>query len=178
MMDILAIECSRNGVDRLQISCTVSDSYAEAVQDVIEQFALGKYVMELQRKRKRRSLDANAYCWVLCERIAERMRITKEEVYKKCILEVGAFEVVCLANRAVPRWIEAWHKRGLGWQAERLGEADRPGYTNVINYFGSSVYSSGEMRRIIDNLVMDAKELGIEVMPPDELEALLQSWKG
>lgn len=39
--------------------------------------------VEIRRKRKKRSLSANAYCWVLCQKIAERIRfLTKEDVYR------------------------------------------------------------------------------------------------
>ena len=45
-----------------------------------------KLNIELKKYRNKRSLDANAYCWVLCDRIAKELckdgaRITKEQVY-------------------------------------------------------------------------------------------------
>ena len=49
---------------------------------------------------------------------------------------------------------------------------------NVILYYGSSVFSSSTMSRLIDNLIQDAKAVGIETMAPDKLAALLGEWEG
>ena len=63
-------------------------------------------------KKKRRSLDANAYCFVLCQKIAEKISNTKEFVYKQAIKQVGQFEIVPIRDDAVERWIEAWESKG------------------------------------------------------------------
>lgn len=47
----------------------------------------------------------------------------------------------------------------------------------MILYYGSSVFSSSTMSRLIDNLIQDAKAVGIETMPPDKLAALLGEWE-
>jgi hypothetical protein len=47
---------------------------------------------EIKEYHEKRSLDANAYCFVLCQKIANVIRSTKEEVYRKAIKEVGTFE--------------------------------------------------------------------------------------
>ena len=44
--------------------------------------------IEIKIKRKKRSVDANSYCWVLCDKIAQAVGITKEEVYRKHIHDV------------------------------------------------------------------------------------------
>ena len=33
----------------------------------------GEYTVEIKRYSKKRSLDANSYCWLLCQRIAEKL---------------------------------------------------------------------------------------------------------
>ena len=43
-------------------------------------------------------------------------------------------------------------------------------------YYGSSSYSTHQMSVLIDQLIEDAKALGIETMPQDRLEALLNEW--
>lgn len=73
-------------------------------------------------------------------------------------------------------WIEIWESRGLGWQAEVMRDSKFEGYTNVINYYGSSVYDTKEMSLLIDEIVTQAKELKIEVMSPGEIEQLKEQW--
>ena len=53
-----------------------------------------EYDIEIRKPRKKRSLDANAYCWVLCQKIAERLSkggayVSKEDVYRHCIKDCG-----------------------------------------------------------------------------------------
>jgi hypothetical protein len=133
------------------------------------------FILSIEKQKKRRSLNANAYCWILCQKIAEKVGTTKEIVYRKNIREVGSFEVVEVSSAAVPRFIERWHSNGLGWIAEPYSEEN--GFTSVIAYYGSSTYDTHEMSRLIDALVTEAKELGIETMPDNQLDSLIANWR-
>ena len=127
-------------------------------------------------KKKRRSLDANAYCFVLCQKIAEKIGNTKEFVYKQAIKHVGQFEIVPIRDDAVERWIEAWESKGLGWQSEIMRDSKLDGYITTINYYGSSVYDTREMSLLLDEIVTQAKELGINTMTPNEVKQLKEQW--
>ena len=131
---------------------------------------------EVKVYRQKRSLDSNAYLWVLCQKISEVIRATKEEVYKKAIRDVGQFEIVPIKNEAVERWIEVWNSKGLGWFAEVMEDSKLPGYKKVISYYGSSIYDQREMSILVDNIVQEAKDLDIETMTPDELSRLKSEW--
>lgn len=131
---------------------------------------------EIKEHKKKRSLDANSYCWVLCKKIADELRITKEEVYRKAINEVGKFEIIPIKNEAIDTFINAWKSKGIGWICEVHNKSKIDGYTNLIIYYGSSIYNTKEMSILIDNIVQEAKQLGIETMTPSELEELKSLW--
>lgn len=133
--------------------------------------------VEIKQYRQRRSLNANAYCFTLCQEIAEKIGNTKEFVYKRAIKQVGQFEIVPIRDEAVKRWIEAWESKGLGWQSEAMRDSKIEGYTNTINYFGSSVYDSKEMSLLLEEIVYQAKELGIETMTEEEKKSLINKWE-
>lgn len=133
--------------------------------------------VEIKQHRNRRSLDANAYCWVLCQRIAEAIQQTPEDVYRDFIRRVGQFEFLPIKNEAVDRFIEIWQSKGIGWFAEKAWNSKLEGYTTVKAYYGSSVYDTREMSVLIDEIVSQCKEMDIETMPPAELEALKQQWR-
>lgn len=133
-------------------------------------------VCKIDHKKKRRSLNANSYCFVLCQKIAEKIGNTKEYVYKQAIKQVGQFEILPIRNDAVERWIEAWESKGLGWQSEIMRDSKLEGYVNTINYYGSSVYTTKEMSFLIDEIVTQAKELNINTMTPAEIEQLKEQW--
>lgn len=146
----------------------------EILKGIIEK---GKLLsLEIKEHRNKRSLDANAYCFLLCQKIAEAIKSTKELVYQRAIKTVGQFEIVPIKNEAVERWIEVWNSKGLGWFSEVLEDSKLPGYKKVISYYGSSVYDSREMAVLIDEIVSQCKELGIETMTKSEIELLKTNW--
>ena len=129
--------------------------------------------LEIKKHRQKRSLDANAYAWVLIGNIAAEMHIDRAEVYKNAIRAIGGVStIVCVPDKALEALQNGWQTRGIGWQTETM-PSKLEGCTNVILYYGSSTYDTRQMSLLIDHLVQDAKELGIETMPPQELEAML-----
>ena len=134
--------------------------------------------VEIKAYRKKRSLDSNSYCFILCQKIAETINSTKELVYQKIIKEVGQFELMPIKNEAVERWQKVWDGKGLGWFSEVLEDSKLPGYKKIISYYGSSVYDTKEMSLLINEIVSQCKELNIETMTPIELQRLNEAWGG
>ncbi len=50
------------------------------------------------------------------------------------------------------------------------------GCVNVVLYYGSSTYDTKQMSSLIDQLIFDAKELGIETATPQELARYKEEW--
>ena len=134
------------------------------------------YEADLKEHRKKRSLDANAYCFVLISKIAEKTGVGIKEIYRKAVREIGGNNtVVCVKDEAVDALCSGWELKGLGWQTDTVA-SKLDGCTNVILYYGSSTYDTKTMSRLIDYVVQDAKALGIETMTPYELAALIERW--
>lgn len=137
-------------------------------------FKAGDY--EIKKKKAKRSLDANAYAWVLMDKLSQATRIPKTEIYRNAIREIGGVsEHYSGSTKAIERLCDEWKKNGLGWQTE-IFPSQFDGCSNAVLYYGSSVYDSKQMSRLIDNLIEDCRALDIETMPPDKLNALLESW--
>lgn len=135
-----------------------------------------KLTIEVKPYRARRSLDANAYCWVLIDRLAEKLCESKEVIYRQYITHIGGnSEIVCVKNHAVERLCSGWQRNGLGWQTETF-DSKISGCTNVVLYYGSSVYDSAQMARLLDLIIQDCKELGIPTETPDEIAKLKAMW--
>jgi hypothetical protein len=132
---------------------------------------------ELKPKKELRSLDANAYMWVLCEKIAKAVGNTKEDVYRDAIRDVGVWRDFHLLEDEAKSMRAAWERLGIGWPTEQV-DYDADGERVVIRaYYGSSVYSRKQLSRVIDNLIQDAKAVGIETMPPAQLESMMREWE-
>lgn len=135
-----------------------------------------KLSIEVKPYRERRSLDANAYCWVLIDKLANKLNMSKEAIYREYIKNIGGnSEIVCIKNSAVERLCEGWKKNGIGWQTETF-ESKISGCTNVILYYGSSCYDSSQMARLLDLIIQDCRDQGIPTETPNEIARLKALW--
>jgi hypothetical protein len=131
----------------------------------------------VSKYRKRRSLSANAYFWELIGRLSEKLNISKEETYWEYIKHMGIYRSVEVDNKAVDTIIKMWKSHGLGWIAEKTDDGEREGFSLINLYYGSSSYNTKQMSRLIDSVVNDCKEQGIETLPPEQLECMKREWK-
>ena len=150
--------------------------------EVVEQLKNeNKLNIELKKYRKQRSLDANAYCWVLCDKIAKELSkdgtiVTKEAIYKDAITQIGTFEPFIVQEVSFEKFKRIWEKQGLGFIVQEVSKKDK--CIKVHCYYGSSTYDSKEMSLLIELLVDLAKSLNIETKPQEEINSLLESWNG
>ena len=126
--------------------------------------------VEIKPHRERRSLDANAYLWVLIGKIAEVLRTDKDAVYLTMLKRYGQYTYIIVKKEAVDKMVASWRL------VEEVGQTKDEKGVQMLAYFGSSTYSTVEMARLIDGVVSDAKELGIETMTPNEIAAIKERW--
>lgn len=136
------------------------------------------YELTVKEYRRKRSLDANAYAWVLIHKLAKAMGLTPEEVYLQQIPNVGDnVTPLCVREKDVDRVKRAWQNNGLGWPVKDLGPSRVRGCRNLMCYHGSSTYDTAQMSRLIDLLVQDCKALDIETLSEDKLSLLKEEWR-
>jgi hypothetical protein len=138
-----------------------------------EVVAKGKALaVEIKQYRQKRSLDANAYLWVLLQKIAEAVNSSKDEVYLQMLERYGVFTHIVVKPHMVDKVKQEWRT------VRELGEVTVNGKTGMQLqcFFGSSTYNTKEMSVLIDGVVSECKELGIETMTPDELAGLKNEW--
>lgn len=134
------------------------------------------YDCEIKQHRDKRSLEANAYCWTLLDKLADVLRTTKEELYLQKVREIGPYKDFTLTEDEARTFRVAWEKLGTGWPTEQV-DYDRDGDRVVIRaYYGSSTYNTKQMSRLIDSIVEDCKAVGIETLTPLMLDAMKEAW--
>ena len=82
----------------------------DKARQVLDTLKEGKaYDVEIKEHREKRSLDANAYFWVLVDRLAEKIRIPKTDIYRRYIREIQPWKscgtggnTMGLAGRRIP----------------------------------------------------------------------------
>lgn len=153
------------------------DDKETALQMVDELKGEEKLKVKISKATKKRSMDANAYCWVMIDKLAEKLRMTKTEIYRSAIKEIGGnCDTVCVQDKAVKQLCEAWSRNGIGWQTDTF-PSKIEGCTNVILYYGSSTYDTAQMSRLIELVLEECRQVGIEVKREEEVNSLLNSWR-
>lgn len=148
----------------------------EDMREAFDALKDGEVAVDIRKQMKRRSLDANAYAWVLIGKLAEALSKSKAEIYRETIRDIGgASEILCIQNPAVDTFCAAWSHQGLGWQTETF-PSKIPGCTNVTVYYGSSVYDTKQMSLLIDRLVQDCESIGIPTLTDETVEKMLARW--
>lgn len=164
-------------MDDVVVSIKIPKRKAEAIMDELERLKGEDLDFEIKKHRYKRSLNANSYAWVLINNIAEKISADPVEVYRKFIRESGKVYVTELSEKAIPVFSEVWSAHGIGWMVETLDYSYHDGMKVVRAFFGSSTYNTKEMSRFIDNIVHEARGLGLETMTPAELEGLKAAWQ-
>lgn len=148
-------------------------------KQVCETFEQDKpHELTVEKRTKKRSLDANRYMWQLLDKIADVLKRQKEDLYLEYVKQCGLFKDFTLTESEAKTFKVAWSMLGTGWPVEQV-DYDEDGERIILRaYYGSSRYNTKQMSRLIDMVVEDAKELGIETMTPDELSRLKGAWHG
>lgn len=177
-MRLLAIkEMVPTGRNVAEVTLTVrSTADLAEVSEAAVSLKKGKeWEVEFKPIRKKRSLSANAYAWVLMDKLAQKLGTTKADVYREHVRVYGPFQVLKLNREAVGRFEELWTRNGLGWIVEYIGA--RGETVEIMAYPGTSTYTTAEMARFIDGLVDECISQGIETMEPGKLKSLVEAWK-
>lgn len=135
--------------------------------DKVVQLSGKEVCITISEPKEKRSLDANAYLWLIIGKIADKLRTSKEEVYIKLLKDYGQSFVI-----TVKKGYDI-SKAGIKYY-EVLKEGTFKGkeFTAYKVFIGSSQYDTQQMSILIDGAVHEAKELGIDVEPTEYIDML------
>ena len=144
-----------------------------------------KLSIEIKQFREKRSLDANSYYWVLITKLAEAIGISNNRQHNLILQRYGQFEFIGdkMVVVHIPDTLKAheqlleeakYHLRPTAQILE--GDDEEPSYRVYYLLKGSSSYNTKEMARLIDGIVSECKEVGIETLLPHELERMKREW--
>ena len=125
-----------------------------------------EYQIEIKEYKPKRSLDANAYAWVLINKIANVLRESKDKIYLQMLKEYGQSEPVKIRSDI--------DVSGFFKYYERLHDKDNYTYYRVFK--GSSSFNSKEMSILVDGIVQEAQELNINTLTPSQIADLKSQW--
>ena len=157
-----------------------SPAEARALCESIKQ---GKeYTAEVKQYRQKRSKNANDLLWELCTQISialakDKVIKSKEDIYREHIKAAGKCDFIACVERAADELIQSWEHKGIGWFVERVDDCKIEGCAKLCLYYGSSSYTTEEMSRLLDSVVQEAQDYGIEYISPSDLALIKEEWR-
>ena len=158
----------------------VNEDFREAYEDLK---AAEKLTVTLKRYRKGRSLDANAYYWVLVGKLAKAVKSSTAEVHNRLLALYGQPEIyggkgvyltIPETEAAEKKAREATDYHVAPTSQVRVGD-DGITYRTYRLLRGSHGYDTSEMAHLIDGTLSECKDVGIpasELATPEEREKL------
>ena len=150
------------------------------VEDAPEVFDKTKdkdLTLEVKRYREGRSLTANAYFHKLCDLIAKKMHTSEIESKNLMLSRYGQLDEdvkhIILDDEVDYLKITSLHLRPTS-HTKTMDNGKL--YRVYLVIRGSHTYDTAEMSDLIDGTVDEAKELGIETLPPIEIERMKAAW--
>ena len=147
----------------------------------------GKLSLEIKKYRRKRSLDANAYYWVLIGKLAKILQLSNPELHNMMLCRYGQPEV--FEGKPVYMTIpdtEAAEKKVANATDYHLQPTSqvREGNDGIMYRTykllrGSHTFNTEEMARLIDGLIEGCKDAGIpdaEIATPDEKRLLKERY--
>lgn len=149
---------------------------------------LGKYAsdnakkFEVTERKEKRSLNANAYYWMLCGKVAQKTRVSTARIHNENLRALSVPEKIGeqLVTVTLPDTDEAekqalesttYHLRPTSQVKEgRHGKM----YRTYIMLRGSHTFCTEDMSALIDLMVQEAEAQGIETITPAEKQRMME----
>ena len=156
--------------NKLLINLQVDDCPTEEVQELAQ---CEKLSIEIKKYRKKRSLDANGLLWHCLGEIASVLRTDKWDIYLQMLKRYGKYTYICVKPAVVEAMKAQWR------ECEVVGEIDINGQKAVqmLCYFGSSSLDTKEFSVLLDGVISEMREIGLQPPPTEEMKRALEQWQ-
>lgn len=129
--------------------------------------------IEIKKHRQKRSLDANALMWQCLSQIANALGQDKWTIYLMMLKRYGKFTYICVKPNVVEAMKLQWR------ECEVVGDIDLNGQKAVqlLCYFGSSTYNTKEFSVLLDGIISEMEEMGLEKPLAGDMKRALENWE-
>ena len=132
--------------------------------------------ISLSRYRKKRSLDANAFLWKLLGDMAAVLGMTPWDMYLDVLKKYGQYTHIKIIETAYPSLQKVWRETQI--VEEMIEKNPETGeqckYLRVLCFFGSSTYDSKEFSVLLNGVIADMAEMGLERPTDEHLKAIIE----
>lgn len=128
---------------------------------------------EVKEYHPHKTTAQNRMLWGCIGDIATALRADKWDIYLKMLKRYGSYTYICVKPSVVESVKKQWR------ESEELGEIYINGEKAVqmICYFGTSTYNSKELSVLLDGIISEMKEMGLETPSDRELQRIINQMK-
>lgn len=157
--------------NELQITFAVNEALTDAQIDEIKD--VDKLVVKAEKWRKKRSLDANAMLWACLGQIAAVLNTDKWDVYLTMLKRYGKFTYIVVKEAAIEAMKRQWR------ECEVIGDVTVNGQKGVqmLCYFGSSTYDTKEFSTLLEGVISEMQEMGLQPPLTKDVQAALERYE-
>ena len=156
-----------------QINLSFSINEKNAISEIEKLRDDEKLSIKIVKYRKKRSLDANGLLWYCLGQIAASLQADKWDIYLQMLKRYGKYTYICVKPNMVDSVRSQWR------ETEVVGDVNINGSEAVqmLCYFGSSTYSTKEFSVLLDGVISEMQEMGLEAPLSQDMRRALEEWE-
>lgn len=125
-------------------------------------------VFEIKEFKKKRTLNQNNYYWELLGELSLALRLPPEELHKRMLKDYSQKYQIMIPYEIELRGIDYYDKKSV---IEKNGNK----FQVYEVYVPSHELKTKEFAILLDGLINECKQVGIETLTPDEISEMLAS---
>ena len=123
-------------------------------------------LFEIKENSKHRTLTQNAYAWSLINELANKLNISKEDMYLKMLKDYGQSTILSIKQEV--------DISGFFKYYEIIGESELNGkiFTHIKVFKGSSQFNTKEMVVFLNGIIQECESVGIPTLTEEQIKKL------
>ena len=123
-------------------------------------------LFEIKENSKHRTLTQNAYAWSLINELANKLNISKEDMYLKMLKDYGQSTILSIKQEV--------EINGFFKYYEIIGESELKGkiFIHIKVFKGSSQFNTKEMAIFLNGIIQECESVGIPTLTEEQIKKL------
>ena len=123
-------------------------------------------LFEIKENSKHRSLTSNSYAWHLINELANKLNISKEDMYLKMLKDYGQSTILSIKQEV--------DISGFFKYYEIIGESELNGkiFCHYKIFKGSSQFDTKEMTAFLNGIIQECESVGIPTLTEEQIKKL------
>lgn len=164
--------------NKFNITFSINES---SVVNEIDMLKDSKLSIKAVKYRQKRSLDANGLLWHCLGEIASSLQADKWDIYLQMLKRYGKYTYIVVRPNVVESVKASWREcEVIGNMRIKVEDSKKDEYIDVVQmlcYFGSSTLNTKEFSVLLEGVISEMKEMGLETPLSQDMKRALEEWE-